>query len=81
MGLDARHAAKKFHLSCESEARALKIRYERALVRARLLERKGAALAKIRVRRIRVADTCINLWRRRKEWLKARGLEPSTQLS
>ncbi len=70
MKLDARAAAHKSRLSSSIEPDALKLRYERALLRSRLLERKQEALAKIRARRVRVIDTCINLWRRRQDWLR-----------
>jgi hypothetical protein len=70
MKFDVRLAAKKSQFSPGSEPEVLKRHYELALIRSRLLERKQAALAKIRARRVRVTDTCINLWRRRQDWLR-----------
>lgn len=70
MKFDVRLAARKSQFSSGSEPNVLKRHYELALIRSRLLERKQAALTKIRARRVRVTDTCINLWRRRQDWLK-----------
>ncbi len=44
-------------------------KWEFAVIRTRLLERKRDALAKIRARRITKDTTGINLSRRRREWL------------
>ena len=70
MKFDVRLAAKNSQFSSGTEPKVLKRDYELALIRSRVLEKKQAALAKIRARRLRVTDTCINLWRRRQDWLK-----------
>ena len=71
MRLDARRAANGSSPLSESETDALRRCYEKGLARSRLLEHKQVALAKVSLRRICVADTCINLWHRRQLWLSA----------
>jgi hypothetical protein len=44
-------------------------RLEFEVLRSRLLEHKREVLARVRARKVTVARTCINLWRRRREWL------------
>jgi hypothetical protein len=39
------------------------------VLRSRLLERKRKALARVRGRKVTEDRTCINLWRRRRDWL------------
>ena len=70
MKLDVRLLTRNSQFSPGSEPNVLKRRYELALIRSRLLERKQAALTEIHARRVRVTDTCINLWRHRQDWLK-----------
>jgi len=70
MKFDARLSAGNSQFSPSSEPSVSKRRYELALLRSRLLERKRAALTKIQAQRVRVTDTCINLWRRRQDWMK-----------
>jgi hypothetical protein len=70
MKFEVRLAARMSQSSSNCEPNLLKRHYEFALIRSRLLERKQDALTKIRARRVRVTDTCINLWRRRQDWLK-----------
>ena len=48
-----------------------RMRLEWELLRSRLLERKRCERAKTRHRKIAVDRTCINLWKRRRDWLKA----------
>lgn len=52
------------------DARALVAKIEWEKLRYRLLERKRGVLAKVRSRRVVADKTCINLWRRRAEWLR-----------
>jgi hypothetical protein len=69
MRVDVLRATKRSPKLSESEIDALKRRYEKELLRSRVLEHKHVALAKLRSQRISVTDTCINLWRRRLIWL------------
>ncbi len=51
----------------ESELCRMRLEYE--LLRSRLLERKRRERAMIRHRKVTADRTCINLWKRRREWL------------
>lgn len=53
-------------------------RLDFAVLRSRLLERKRNALARIRARKVTAFRTCINLWRRRREWLGCVNAERET---
>jgi hypothetical protein len=44
-------------------------RLDLEVLRSRLLERKREERARIRARKVTADRTCINLWRRRREWL------------
>src|SRR5450759_2400182 len=68
MKLDIRRAERKSQFSLGSDPNVLKRHYELALIRSRMQECRQTALSKIRARRVRVTNTCINLWRRRQEW-------------
>jgi hypothetical protein len=52
---------------CEIARQLARLDFEE--LRSRLLERKREARARIRWRKVTVDRTCINLWRRRREWL------------
>lgn len=56
-------------LSLEAQA-VQQQRLDREKVHSRMTERKRLARAKAKRRRIRAEQTCIYLWRRRKDWLR-----------
>lgn len=55
----------------KEELKERRARLEWELLRSRLLERKRRERAKIRHRKITADRTCINLWKRRRDWLEA----------
>ena len=53
----------------DAEVLRQRARLEFEVLRSRLLEHKRKALARVLARKVTEGSTCINLWRRRREWL------------
>ena len=53
----------------DAEVLRQRARLDFEVLRSRLLEHKRKALAWVRARKVTEDSTCINLWRRRREWL------------
>ena len=71
MAEELRHNILSKHTSAsQEELKMRRMRLEWELMRSRLLERKRRERAMIRHRKVTADRTCINLWKRRRDWLK-----------